>query len=69
MIWKMRPAGVQEFKEYTARKLEKVRCPRHRQAPRVKFQGETLRDISIRMSGCCGELLELANRAIAGEAR
>ena len=57
--------SVQEFKEFTARKLEGVRCPDHRQPPRLKFQGATLRDVTIQMSGCCAKLLELANKAIA----
>jgi hypothetical protein len=58
-------ASVDEFKEQTARKLRDVRCPDHRQAPRLKFHGRTLRDMTIQMSGCCGKLLEIANRAIA----
>jgi len=57
--------SVEEFKKHTARKLETVRCPDHRQAPRLKFNGTTLRDVSIQMSGCCSKLLELANKAIA----
>ena len=57
--------SVQEFKEFTARKLEGVRCPDHRQPPRLKFQGATLRDVTIQMSGCCAKLLEIANKAIA----
>ena len=57
--------SVQEFKELTARKLEGVRCPDHRQPPRLKFQGATLRDVTIQMSGCCAKLLEIANKAIA----
>jgi len=57
--------SVQEFKENTARKLEAVRCPDHRQPPRIQFRGSTLRDVTIQMSGCCAKLLDLANRAIA----
>ena len=57
--------SVQEFKEKTARKLEAVRCPDHRQPPRLQFRGSTLRDVTIQMSGCCAKLLELANKAIA----
>ena len=62
----MQVAGsVEEFKTQTVQKLRDVRCPDHRQPPRLKFQGATLREVSIQMSGCCGKLLELANRAIA----
>ena len=57
--------SVQEFKQNTARKLEGIRCPDHRQPPRLKFHGTTLRDINVQMSGCCDKLIDLANRAIA----
>ena len=57
--------SVEQFKKNTARKLESVRCPEHRQTPRLKFTGSTLRDVTIQMSGCCAKLLDLANRAIA----
>ena len=57
--------SVEEFKENTARKLEAVRCPDHRQPPRLQFRGSTLRDVTIQMSGCCSKLLDLANKAIA----
>jgi hypothetical protein len=58
-------AGLEEFKRATARKLESVRCPDHRQPPRLKFHGHTLREVSVQMSGCCSKLIEIANRAIA----
>jgi hypothetical protein len=57
--------AVEAFKARTGHKLRDVRCPDHRQAPRLKFHGSTLRDVSIQMSGCCGKLIEMANRAIA----
>ena len=57
--------SIDEFKQSTARKLETVRCPDHRQSPRLKFHGATLRDVTVQMSGCCSKLLELANKAIA----
>ena len=57
--------AIEEFKERTSRKLDGVRCPVHGQAPRLRFQGYSLRDVSIQLSGCCPTLLELANRAIA----
>jgi hypothetical protein len=56
--------SVEEFKQTTARKLQAVRCPDHRQPPRLKYSGTTLRDITIQMSGCCAKLLDLANKAI-----
>jgi hypothetical protein len=57
--------AVQEFKQHTADKLREIRCPRHRQAPRLKFRGSSLQEITIQMSGCCDKLIEMANRAIA----
>jgi hypothetical protein len=57
---------VEEFKQLTLRKLENLRCPDHRQPPRLRFQGTTLRDISIRMTACCAKLADLANQKIAG---
>lgn len=59
---------VEEFRERTARKVRDLRCPVHGQTPRLRFQGSTLRDITIRMSGCCDTLLELANQKIADRA-
>jgi hypothetical protein len=56
---------VEEFKENTARKIRDLRCPDHHQAPRLRFQGATLRDINIRLSGCCQKLIGLANEKIA----
>ncbi len=56
---------LQDFKKHTEDKLRGIRCPRHQQAPRVKFHGSSLREISITMTGCCDQLIELANRAIA----
>jgi hypothetical protein len=57
---------VEEFKEHTARKLREVRCPDHRQAPRLRFHGASLREISIQLSGCCEKLIAIANEKIAG---
>jgi hypothetical protein len=57
--------AVQEFRERTENKVRDLRCPDHRQPPRLKFQGSTLRDVTIQMSGCCTKLIDMANRAIA----
>lgn len=56
---------LQDFKKHTEDKLRGIRCPRHGQAPRVTFHGRSLREITIRMSGCCDQLIQMANRAIA----
>jgi hypothetical protein len=55
---------VERFKQATEEKLRDVRCPEHRQAPRLRFQGTSLRDISISISGCCQKVMELANSRI-----
>jgi hypothetical protein len=57
---------VEEFKQQTERKISDIRCPDHRQPPRLRFHGASLRDISIQMSGCCEKLIALANQKIAG---
>jgi hypothetical protein len=57
---------VQEFKDWTARRVQGVRCPDHHQPPRLRFHGSSLRDVSIQMSGCCEKLIALANQKIAG---
>jgi hypothetical protein len=57
---------VEEFKQLTLRKLEDLRCPDHRQPPRLRFQGATIRNISIRMTACCAKLAAMANQKIAG---
>ena len=56
---------MEEFKERTLHKLRDVRCPDHKQAPRVNFRGATLRDVSIQVSACCEKLAALANEKIA----
>jgi hypothetical protein len=58
---------VEQFKQSTRDKLRGVRCPEHRQPPRVHFHGASLREITITLSGCCARLMELANARIAGE--
>jgi len=60
------PDGVEAFKDATCAKLRDVRCPVHRQAPKVRFRGDSLRDITVNLSGCCNRLIALANRAIGG---
>ncbi len=59
---------VERFKQATEEKLRDVRCPEHRQAPRLRFQGTSLRDISISISGCCQKVMDLANSRIGSEA-
>jgi len=56
--------SVERFKQATEEKLRDVRCPEHRQPPRLRFQGTSLRDISISVSGCCQKVMELANSRI-----
>jgi len=55
---------VERFKQITEDKLRDVRCPEHYQAPRVRFHGTSLRDITVSLSGCCPKLMEIANARI-----
>lgn len=57
-------ARVERFKQATEEKLRDVRCPDHHLPPRLRFQGETLREVSVSMSGCCAKLMQLANARI-----
>jgi hypothetical protein len=56
---------VEQFKQSTKDKLRGLRCPDHHQPPRLHFQGASLRDITISISGCCDKLMQLANARIA----
>ena len=56
--------GVDRFKQVTEDKLRDVRCPEHHQAPRIRFHGSSLRDITISLSGCCSKVMEIANARI-----
>ncbi|MBZ5609991.1 MAG: hypothetical protein LAP38_17150 [Acidobacteriia bacterium] len=55
---------VERFKQATEEKLRGVRCPEHHQAPRVRFHGNSIRDISISLTGCCSRVMEIANARI-----
>jgi len=57
--------SVEDFKAQTREKLRDLRCPDHRQAPRVRFHGSTLRCVTIEMTSCCKKLAALANLRIA----
>lgn len=56
---------VERFKQSTREKLRGVRCPDHRRPPRLHFSGDSLREVTITMSGCCARLMQLANARIA----
>jgi hypothetical protein len=57
---------VERFKQATQEKLRHVRCPEHHRPPRVRFQGNSIRDISVSVSGCCSKVMEIANAEISG---
>ena len=59
---------LEQFKQSTKDKLRGVRCPNHHQPPRLQFQGVSLREITISISGCCDKLMELANARISSSA-
>jgi hypothetical protein len=61
--------SLDAFKVITLNKLRDVRCPVHRQTPRVKFEGGSLRDVRISLSSCCDRLSRLANQAITSDRR
>ena len=55
---------VERFKQATEEKLRDIRCPDHNQAPRIRFHGASLHDITVSLSGCCAKLMEIANAKI-----
>jgi 5'-3' exonuclease len=55
---------VERFKQATEDKLRDIRCPDHHQPPRLRFQGTSLRDINVSLSGCCSKVMEIANARI-----
>jgi 5'-3' exonuclease len=55
---------VERFKRATEDKLRDVRCPEHNKPPRIRFQGTSLHEITISLSGCCSKLMEIANARI-----
>jgi hypothetical protein len=57
--------ALDAFKARTLGKLRDVYCPVHRRAPRVTFEGRSLRDVRLSVSSCCDLLSRLANKAIA----
>ncbi len=58
-------ASIHDFRRATEEKLREVLCPEHRQRPRVRVIGTSIRDAKLTMSGCCDRLMALANQAIA----
>jgi hypothetical protein len=56
---------VEDFKQRTQAKLDGVVCPHHHKAPRLRFHGRSLRELTNHHSGCCDALIEMANKAIA----
>ena len=56
---------IAAFKDRTAAKVKDLRCPEHGQPPRLRFEGATLQDITVRMSACCDKLIAAANVKIA----
>jgi len=65
--WMTAREEFESFRTATESKLRGLRCPTHRRPPEVRFAGSSLRDVTIRMSGCCSKLMDLANAAIAGQ--
>jgi hypothetical protein len=58
-------ASIHEFKRATEQKLRGVCCPEHRQRPRVRVIGTSIRDAKLSITGCCDKLMAMANQAIA----
>ena len=61
----LEPSSIHDFKRATEQKLRDVCCPEHRQRPRVRVIGTSIRDAKLSVTGCCDKLMALANQAIA----
>lgn len=60
-------ASIHDFKRVTEEKLRGVLCPEHRQRPRVRVIGTSIREAKLSVSGCCDRLMALANHALANQ--
>lgn len=56
--------SLEQFKKYTTDKIRDLYCPRHQKQPQVVFNGVSLKEVKVSMTGCCETLMELANKAI-----
>jgi hypothetical protein len=57
--------SIDDFRRATEQKLRGVCCPEHRQRPRVRVIGTSIRDAKLSVTGCCDKLMAMANQAIA----
>ncbi len=57
-------AVLEELAVSIKKSVGAMRCPAHNQAPTVLIQGNSLKDLSIKVSGCCESLVEEARSRI-----
>ena len=51
-------AVLEQFAASIKKSVGSMRCSNHDQAPTVLVQGNSLKDLSIKISGCCEEFVE-----------
>jgi hypothetical protein len=57
-------AVFRSVKESIEKKLAAVRCPEHRQPPRVTASGTSVSNLKWKVDGCCRKLIDATNRAL-----
>ena len=57
-------AVLEELAASIKKSVGAMRCPEHNQAPNILIQGNSLKDLSIKVSGCCENLVEEARSRI-----
>lgn len=57
-------AVLEELAVSIKKSVGAMRCPAHKQVPTVLIQGNSLKDLSIKVSGCCESLVEEARSRI-----
>lgn len=58
-------AVLEQFAASIKKSVGSMRCPDHDQAPTVLVQGKSLKDLSIKISGCCEDFVEVVKSRIA----
>jgi hypothetical protein len=48
-----------------AEKLASVRCPDHQQEPEITARGQSFKELSFEVKGCCEKLIEMTKAQLA----
>jgi hypothetical protein len=62
---KVTEATVKKLQEKYGKVASRMRCPTHHKQATVKVEGQDVKRLSVRISGCCDEFRQLVREAIA----